>query len=251
MKKIMFVIRDGFDAKFICTKLNYDKKKYQVFYVIESGTAARRKKARRMIQKRKNICAVFLDLCCLYLYDKIMLGKMKKLCGKQEYPAGMSHEKILDVNEKKCLDICRRISPDIVMIYGSGILNSRTIRSFGGEIYNIHSSMLPYYRNVHSDFWAYMNDDYDKIGITIFKLARGIDTGSIAMQMPCGLSKEAGLAEHKVRNLNHITELVPRFWDDYFENRVSLAVQDEREGSAATTPGISDFIRFIRKRRMK
>lgn len=250
MKKIMFVIRDGFDARLICSKLNYDRSRYKVFYVIESGAAARRKKARRMFQKRKNPGAVFLDMCCLYFYDKIMLAKMKKLCGKQSYPAGEAYPMISDVNEKKSLEICHAISPDIIMIYGSGILSARTIRSFGSPIYNIHSSILPYYRNVHSDFWAYMNEDYDKIGITIFQLERGIDTGNIAVQMPCGLSKEAGLAEHKVRNLYHIVEIVPRFWDDYFENRVSLAVQDESASSVSRTPGASDFMRFLRKRRM-
>ena len=57
------------------------------------------------------------------------------------------------------------------------ILSSKTIRSLGCPIINLHMSFLPYNRGAHPIFWAFY--DQNKCGITIHELNAGIDTGPI------------------------------------------------------------------------
>lgn len=175
-----------------------------------------------MFKKDKNIFQVLLNMCTLVVYDKIMLHYMEKICKKEEYPSLLKTYYVDDVNDAQCIDLCNNVSPDLIVIYGTAILTTKTIDSMKADIYNVHSSILPYYRNVHSDFWAYMNEERERIGITIFKINAGIDTGSIAKQKKCQLSDSAKLYEYKAENINNIVKLIPEFIEDYFNNCVVL-----------------------------
>jgi folate-dependent phosphoribosylglycinamide formyltransferase PurN len=45
-----------------------------------------------------------------------------------------------------------------------------------------HPGITPYYRGVHSPFWALLNGDIDKIGYTVFWVDSGVDTGDVIDQ---------------------------------------------------------------------
>lgn len=244
MKRVVFIIRDGLDAKFICSKMRYASHEYEISYILESGKKARQKKIRRMLRKKKLFSAV-MNMAALVLYDKVMQQRMKKIGGDYKYPANERYYRIVDVNDEDCLEICDNIRPDLILIYGTGILTHKTMQLLGEDIFNIHSSILPYYRNVHSDFWAYMNEDFDKIGITIFKLNEGIDTGYIADQITSKLGETAKLHEYKMKNLENIVILVDRFIENYFNGEVILKKQDDSINSVSQTPGTLDIIKFF------
>ena len=246
MKKIIFIFRDGFDAEYICNKISVLKEQYEIVFILESGKKARKKKISRMIKSGPNIFQVFLNMCALVLYDKIMLKAMSRICKKENDFRQIRTYYVDDVNDAECISLCNQISPDLIVIYGTAILSSDTIKSMKVDIYNVHSSILPYYRNVHSDFWAYMNEEYDKIGITIFKVNAGIDTGSIAKQMRCNLPINSKLYEYKVENLKNIVKLVPLFLDDYFHDKIMLQEQKRDSGSSSYTPKTKDLIRLLK-----
>ncbi|MDE5804231.1 MAG: hypothetical protein K2I22_15110 [Lachnospiraceae bacterium] len=203
-----------------------------------------------MLKKGRNIFSVFLNIFFLVLYDRDMLRKMKAICGDyKKYPPTENRFYIDDVNEDKCIRLCTQLSPDLILIYGSGILKENTINELGVDIYNIHSSVLPYYRNVHSDFWAFMNKDFERIGISIFKLSSGIDTGNIAMQKVCELSKGAALQEYKAQNLKNINQMLPLFLQDYFEGTIRLIAQDGEKATVSHTPQTKDILQFWKQRK--
>lgn len=248
MRRIVFIIRDGFDAEFMCSNLRLDSSKYEVIFILESGKKARQKKIKRMLNK-SNFFAACMNMVALLLYDRVMMQNMKKILGNYKYPSGKKYFHIVDVNDEECLNICGKIKPELIMIYGTGILTSQTIENLGVDIFNIHSSILPYYRNVHSDFWAYMEGKFDKIGITIFKLSEGIDTGYIADQIVSVISGTAKLYEYKVKNLENIIVLVDRFIDNYFHEGISLKAQDDSVSSISRTPKTKDIISFFKKKK--
>jgi len=45
-----------------------------------------------------------------------------------------------------------------------------------------HPGITPFYRGNHSSFWAIYNNDFERIGYTVFILDSGIDTGDIIFQ---------------------------------------------------------------------
>lgn len=246
MKNVMFVIRDGYDADYIIVSLASElKKKYNMSYVLETGSMARKKKFKQMI-KRQGILAL-MNMAYLVLYDRIMMKDIKAELGNPVKPKEEQYFKIDDVNLPEIMSIKEEINPDIVIVYGSGIIKQPTIDGLGVDIFNIHSSVLPYYRNVHSDFWAYQNKDYDKIGISIFKLDAGIDSGDIAMQKVS--NRQDKLSLYKAENLKTIVEMLPQFLDKYFSGAITLGKQDEKYATKAVTPSSRDIRAFLKGNR--
>lgn len=243
MKKILFILRDGFDAKYI----EHEMQKYEIddcsiSFIIESGKTAKKKKLARMFKSINIFCypKICFDLFVLLLYSNFMISKMQRKLGKY-YRYSTTYIKVDDINEERCIKQIRAELPDMIFIYGTGIVKQKTMESVAVPMYNIHSSILPYYRNVHSDFWAFKNKDYDKIGITLFKLSTGIDDGEILLQMPANQQLRK-LYEFKCENLQNIPHVVCNFLNNPY---IEAKKQDENVMSMSYTPTALDILKFI------
>jgi phosphoribosylglycinamide formyltransferase 1 len=76
--------------------------------------------------------------------------------------------------------------PDVVLVFGTGILRDALLSEFGGRIINIHLGVSPYYRGAGTNFWPLVNRQPEYVGATIHYLDAGIDTGPIiAHARPC------------------------------------------------------------------
>ena len=248
MKKALVIIRKGFDSDYIISHLPVDK--YEFYIIEESGKTARKKKLKRMFNRKRNLILTILDLIALLIYDKIETWKMKKICYRDGIDNSVNsniHSVALidDINDSEARRLIDTVYPDVMVIYGTGIVKKAMIDEISADIYNVHSSVLPAYRNVHSDFWAYYNRDYDKIGLSLFKLSSGVDTGDIAVQMvndlPCG----SKLYEYKAWNLVHVPIIIETFLDRYFANNIEHKPQDENCSSRFDTPNIEDIMKII------
>jgi phosphoribosylglycinamide formyltransferase 1 len=76
--------------------------------------------------------------------------------------------------------------PDVVLVFGTGILRAPLLSAFEGRIINIHLGLSPYYRGAGTNFWPLVNRQPEYVGATIHYLDAGIDTGPIlAHARPC------------------------------------------------------------------
>ena len=69
--------------------------------------------------------------------------------------------------------------PDVVLVFGTGILRDPLLSAFDGRIINIHLGLSPYYRGAGTNFWPLVNREPEYVGATIHYLDAGIDTGPI------------------------------------------------------------------------
>ena len=69
--------------------------------------------------------------------------------------------------------------PDVVLVFGTGILHAPVLSAFEGRIINIHLGLSPYYRGAGTNFWPLVNRQPEYVGATIHYLDAGIDTGPI------------------------------------------------------------------------
>lgn len=249
MKKIVLIIRKGFDAEYILSNVRLEH--YEVSVIVEKGNKAKKKKLKRFFN---NINAItfftrVFDLIVLFIYDYVMTKRMDKILGNNSQQQSLLPViyAVDDVNDEKCIEKVNAIHPDLILIYGTAILRKDTIEKLNTAIYNIHSSILPFYRNVHSDFWAFKANDYEHIGITIFKLTAGIDSGDIAMQVICPLPKGSKLEQYKAGNLKVICELIPRFVDRFFKEGFVLIKQDDSVSCYSNTPSAKDIFDVLRQ----
>jgi folate-dependent phosphoribosylglycinamide formyltransferase PurN len=69
--------------------------------------------------------------------------------------------------------------PDVVLVFGTGILREPLLSAFDGRILNLHLGLSPYYRGAGTNFWPLVNREPEYVGATIHYLDAGIDTGPI------------------------------------------------------------------------
>jgi folate-dependent phosphoribosylglycinamide formyltransferase PurN len=71
------------------------------------------------------------------------------------------------------------LRPDVVLVFGTGILREPFLSVFEGRIINIHLGLSPYYRGAGTNFWPLVNREPEYVGATIHYIDAGIDTGPI------------------------------------------------------------------------
>jgi hypothetical protein len=82
-------------------------------------------------------------------------------------------------NTAEAVAFLRSLAPDIVMARCKALLKEAvfTIPSKGTLV--MHPGICPEYRNAHGCFWALTNHDLQRVGMTLLKIDRGVDTGPV------------------------------------------------------------------------
>ncbi len=90
------------------------------------------------------------------------------------------------------------LQPDVVLVFGTGILREPLLSAFDGAIINIHLGLSPYYRGAGTNFWPLVNGEPEYVGATIHYLDAGIDTGAILAHARPAIA--AGDGAHDIGN---------------------------------------------------
>lgn len=73
----------------------------------------------------------------------------------------------------------RSCSPDIVLALCKMIMKPRIFSIPPRGTFVLHPGICPEYRNSHGCFWALVNGDVDKVGISLLRIDAGVDTGPV------------------------------------------------------------------------
>ena len=90
------------------------------------------------------------------------------------------------------------LAPEVLLVYGTGLLGHDLIEAFEGRIVNLHLGLSPYYRGSGTNFWPLVNREPEYVGATIHYLDAGIDTGPIIAHVQPSISADDG--PHDVGN---------------------------------------------------
>jgi methionyl-tRNA formyltransferase len=89
---------------------------------------------------------------------------------------------VASVNSDVTIDELWRYSPRVVIVNGTRIIQERVLQSVDAIFLNTHAGITPMYRGVHGGYWALASGDPVNCGVTVHKVDKGIDTGSIVAQ---------------------------------------------------------------------
>lgn len=95
-------------------------------------------------------------------------------------------------NAAEAVDAMTRLGPDVVLVFGTGILKRELINAFPGRIINLHLGLSPYYRGAGTNFWPLVNAEPEYVGATIHYLDEGIDTGPILAHVRPAIASDDG-----------------------------------------------------------
>ena len=87
------------------------------------------------------------------------------------------------INDDDVVKNILNMNPDILVCYGSSLINSKLISLFNRKFLNVHLGLSPYYRGSGTNIWPLINKEPHMVGATFMHIDEGIDTGEIIHQI--------------------------------------------------------------------
>lgn len=219
--------------------------------ILESGRSARRRKLARLRRKLRwwQVPRAAADLLALALYGRWQGAHTRRFVRRAldtgEYPAAGERLAVDDVNEPACRALLERLRPEVLVVYGTSLLRAPLIAALEGLILNIHTGIVPAYRNVHSELWAYLRGDLGRIGVSILHLDESVDGGAVAAQRVLALRGDESLAAIRCANLALAGDLICELL-----GRDPAALERHPQGGEVgfhPTPGAAELLAVLRR----
>lgn len=130
-----------------------------------------------------------LDVMAMRLYYRIALaerdnrwkaGRLGDMARDfPAVPASVPVVRVASPNASAAQQALAEAQPHLVLALCKNILAERvfTIPSHGTFV--LHPGICPEYRNAHGCFWALAADDLERVGATMLRIDKGIDTGPV------------------------------------------------------------------------
>ncbi len=126
------------------------------------------------------------------------------------------------VNSKKCKEELIKLSPKLVLLVNTRIVNKEILNCINGKFINIHAGITPNYRGWHGGYWALVNRDVENCGVTIHLVDLGIDTGTILYQDTIDISVKDNYYTYPYLQLIKGLPLIKKAIQDVLDNNVQL-----------------------------
>jgi folate-dependent phosphoribosylglycinamide formyltransferase PurN len=130
----------------------------------------------------------FADVLAFRLYYRAFLSakdqrwqedKLAELRARYPDVSGVPVLETADPNSAEVERFLREAAPDIVVARCKSILKEAIFSIPESGTYVMHPGICPEYRNAHGCFWALANGDRDKVGMTLLRIDKGVDTGPV------------------------------------------------------------------------
>lgn len=131
----------------------------------------------------------FPDVVAMRLYYKLVLSRrdqrweQRELARlKERYPPLPDDLPVLHThspNTPEAEAFIRSVAPDLMVARCKTLIKESvfTIPELGTFVF--HPGICPEYRNAHGAFWALANGELDKVGMTLLRIDKGVDTGPV------------------------------------------------------------------------
>jgi phosphoribosylglycinamide formyltransferase 1 len=88
-----------------------------------------------------------------------------------------------EINHQEIIDNIIGKKPDLLIAYGCSLIKGALLNVFKGKFINVHLGLSPYYRGSGTNFWPFVNNELEYVGVTFMHIDEGIDTGQIIHQI--------------------------------------------------------------------
>lgn len=129
----------------------------------------------------------FLDVIAFRIYYRLFLAgkdrsweRRKVEEGCRTYPELSPRTLTLETSSPNTVEaeqFIQQLRPDIVIARCKTLLKESIFSIPTKGTFVMHPGICPEYRNAHGCFWALAHDDLEKVGMTLLRIDKGIDTG--------------------------------------------------------------------------
>jgi methionyl-tRNA formyltransferase len=104
------------------------------------------------------------------------------------------------MNSAAAIEELRKLSPDTVVVFGTGKLSMELIKACENNIINLHGGDPEEYRGLDSHYWAVYHNDFSGLLTTIHRVNPALDDGDVILKSKIPLHK--GMQLHQLRRFN-------------------------------------------------
>lgn len=141
----------------------------------------------------------FLDVLAFRAYARLRLAArdaawkdeaVRRL--RERYPADLNTVPRIVVSSPNSEDaraFMAGLRPDLAIARCKVILKREVFELPRAGTFVMHPGICPEYRNAHGCFWALVNRDLDRVGMTLLRVDAGIDTGPVYLHGTCEIDE--------------------------------------------------------------
>lgn len=201
----------------------------------------------------------FLDVMLFRLYYRLLLAgtdraweqrMVAQLCEK--YPALPDTVPVKfaqSPNSEDVREFLESVRPDILIARCKVILKESIFSIPRDGTYVMHPGICPEYRNAHGCFWAVAHGDMEKVGMTLLKIDRGVDTGPVYGYYTVNF--DPARESHVVLQHRVVFENLGALQDKLLEIHAGKAKPLDTSGRSSAMWGQPWMSRYLRYRRRK
>jgi methionyl-tRNA formyltransferase len=162
--------------------------------VVITETGGRRWSVARRELRRVGLLGL-LDILAFRLFSRVWLRRGDEAWKRDErtrlakrYPADLStipRLLVTNPNDERVSAFLKTLQPDLLIARCKFILKPEVFELPCIGTFALHPGVCPEYRNAHGCFWALVNRDLGRVGMTLLKIDKGIDTGAVYLQAGC------------------------------------------------------------------
>src|SRR5260370_26033895 len=104
---------------------------------------------------------------------------LARVLGEPKFPENIPIFRTTGVNSAETQALLRRLSPDVLCVYGTYIVSGATLSIAGELALNLHTGLSPRYRGADCEFWPLHEREINFLGATVHTCTSDVDGGAI------------------------------------------------------------------------
>ena len=139
------------------------------------------------------------------------------------------HE-VNEINSKISINKLKEINPDLIVVFGTGIIRQELISIFENKIFNLHGGDPEKFRGLDSHYWSIYHNDFNSLITTLHKVRPTLDTEEIILQDKVKLWSQMQLYQLRSSNTELCVELVFSLIDFYKKKKSLIGRKQQTKG---------------------
>jgi hypothetical protein len=151
------------------------------------------------------------------------------------------------LNSSESLALLTRLAPDLVVMASRELLRSETLKLATIGFVGCHPGILPDFRGAYASFWAMLQGQKDKIGVSVYLATDGIDTGPLVAERV--IAPQFGVRHFKVESERLIFEGTRELLHAIEQAELGTLktyTKSDPPGPLYSLVGLTDYLRAVR-----
>ncbi|MCX6319786.1 MAG: formyl transferase [Bacteroidetes bacterium] len=149
---------------------------------------------------------------------------------------------VASVNDEACIRMLKELDPDVVLVNGTRIISKKVLESTRAVFINMHTGITPAYRGVHGGYWALVNNEPERCGVTVHLVDKGIDTGGVLYQATINTTSRDNFITYPYLQFGEGIPLVKMAVEDALTNDIEVVQPPAMPSALWSHPGFWQYI---------